>query len=115
MYRPTLLEVSTMFSDHVRKIDDAPAKTLLMIAAGLVIACQLVAMVLVADGQVEKAQLREATLASARAATAWCVENSRGFALRDCDRVPASISAAGVDTGNPTPQGIALVTFSDRY
>lgn len=104
-----------MFSDHLRKIDDASAKTLLMIAAGLVIVCQLVAIVLVADGQVEKAQLREATLASARAATAWCVENSRGFALRDCDRVPASISAAGADTGNPTPQGIALVTLSKRY
>ena len=105
-----------MFSDHLRKIDDASAKTLLMIAAGLVIVCQLVAIVLVADGQVEKAQLREATLASARAATAWCVANSRGFALRDCDRMPASISAqAGADTGNPTPQGIALVTLSKRY
>ena len=105
-----------MFSEHLRKVDDAPAKTLLLIVAGLVIVCQLAAMVLVADGQVEKAQLREATLASARAATALCVSNSRGFALRDCDRLPPSASAqAGVNAGNTSPQGNALATLSNRY
>lgn len=105
-----------MFSDHLRKIDEAPAKTLLLIAAGLVIVCQLVAMVLVADGQVEKAQLREASHASARAATAWCVQSNRGAALRDCDiSTPSTSKEAGTDLGNPTPQGITLVTLSNRY
>lgn len=105
-----------MFSDHLRKIDEAPAKTLLLIAAGLVIVCQLVAMVMVASGQVEKAQLREASHASIRAATAWCIQSSSGAALRDCNSSTALISnQAGADLGNPTPQGITLVTLSNRY
>jgi hypothetical protein len=105
-----------MFSDHLPIIDEAPTKTLLVIAAGLVIVCQLVAMVLVADGQVEKAQLREASHASARAATAWCIESSRGAALRDCDRTPESNSALTVaDPANLAPQGVTLVTQANRY
>ncbi len=105
-----------MFSDHLSIIDEAPTKTLLVIAAGLVIVCQLVAMVMVADGQVEKAQLREANHASARAATAWCIESSRGVELRDCDRTPESSSALTLaDQGTPRPQGITLVKQAYRY
>ena len=105
-----------MFSDHLRKFDDAPAKTLWLVAAGLVIVCQLVAMVMVPDAQVEKAQLRQASQASARAATAWCVQSSHGAALRECDRMPASDSAwASADLGNPAPQGLTLVTLGNRY
>ena len=105
-----------MFSDHLRKIDEAPAKTLMLIAAGLVMVCQLVAMVIVANGQVEKAQLREASHASVRAATAWCIQSSGGAALRNCDQALPSLSAqAGADLGNPTPQGLTLVTLSNRY
>ena len=81
-----------MFSDHLRKFDEAPAKTLLLIAAGLVIVCQLVAMIMLAGGQVEKAQLREASQAGARAATASCIESSQGAALRECDRSTGSFS-----------------------
>ena len=81
-----------MFSDHLRAINDAPAKPLLLIAAGLVIACQLAAMVVVADGQVEKAQLREASQASARAAIAWCVESTRGADLKECEGAPSLLS-----------------------
>jgi hypothetical protein len=104
-----------MFSDHLRKIDDAPTKTLLLVAAGLVIFCQLVAMVMVADAQVEKAQLREASQASARAATAWCVESSQGAALRQCDRPSTSDNARVTDTsGNQTPQDVTLVTLGNR-
>ena len=105
-----------MFSDHLQKIDHASGKTMLLIAAGLVIVCQLVAMVLVSQGQVEKAQAREANQASARAATAWCVESSRGAALKDCERPsPSSSAQANVDLGNPAPQGLTLVTFNNRY
>lgn len=104
-----------MFSDHLRKTDDSPAKTLLLIGAGLLIVCQLVAMVWVADGQVEKANLRQASQASARAATAWCFESNKGAALKDCDRMSAPGSAqASADLGNPTPQGVTLVTLGNR-
>ena len=105
-----------MFSDHLQKIDHASGKTMLLIAAGLVIVCQLVAMVLVSQGQVEKAQAREANQASARAATAWCVESSRGAALKDCERPSMSSSASiGTELGSTTPQGPTLVTFNNRY
>ena len=105
-----------MFSDHLSIIEEPPTKILLAIAAGLVIVCQLVAMVMVADGQVEKAQLRDARQASARAATAWCIESNRGAALRDCDRTPESDNAlTASDHGNSSPQGITLVTLTHRY
>ena len=87
-----------------------------MIAAGLLIVCQLVAMTMVVGGQVEKAQLREASQASARAALAECIESSRGAAVRDCDRI--SISSADqtvADQGAPTQQGITRITFINRY
>ncbi len=72
-----------MFSDHLQKIDHASAKTLLLIAGGLVILCQLIAMMLVSQGQVERAQARDANRANQRIA-AWCVETSRGAELRTC-------------------------------
>lgn len=105
-----------MFSDHLRKIDRTTSRALIMTAAGLVIVCQLVAMVMVADGQVEKAQMREASQASARAATAWCIESSRGAALRDCDRMSASDNPRASDgSGHSAPQGVTLVTLGNRY
>ena len=63
-----------MFSDHMRKIDNAGGRTLLIIAAALVITCQLVAMAMVADGQVKKAELRETNLTLQRVAMARCME-----------------------------------------
>lgn len=73
-----------MFSDHLHKIDHASAKTLLLIAGGLVIFCQLVAMVLVSQGQVDRAQARETNRATQRTAIAWCMETSRGAELKAC-------------------------------
>ena len=73
-----------MFSDHLQKIDQAPRKTLLLVAAGLVIACQLVAMALVAGEQVQKAQMRGDSDASRQAAVTSCLEVSRGVAVKDC-------------------------------
>ena len=109
-----------MFSDHIPKIAaskfaESPVKAVLFIIAGVVIVCQLVAMVMLAGGQVEKANLRDASQASARAVTVWCLESSRGAALRDCDRSLSSFSAqAGADQGNISPQGINLVTLGNR-
>lgn len=73
-----------MFSDHLRKIDQAPNKTLLLVASGLVIVCQLVAMALVAGEQVQKAQMRGDSDASRQAVVASCVESSRGMAVKGC-------------------------------
>ncbi len=79
-----------MFSDHLPKIRNTPANPIVLMAVGVVIVAQLVALILLADGQVEKAQLREATQASARAATALCAHSARGAALNDCDRESAT-------------------------
>lgn len=76
-----------MFSDHLRKIDDAPHKTWLLVAAGLVMVCQLVAMALVAGEQVQKAQMRGDSQASRQVAVASCVETSRGVAVKDCFQI----------------------------
>ena len=79
-----------MFSDHLRKIDEAPHKTWLLVAAGLVMVCQLVAMALVAGEQVQKAQMRGDSQASRQVAVASCVETSRGIAIKDCFQIGSS-------------------------
>ena len=105
-----------MFSDHLSKIDRAPTKTLLMVAGGLVIICQLVAMAMVAGGQVEKAQLREANQASLMAATVWCLQSSRGAAVSECGRTSAIFTnSSGVEQPTLAPSGINLVPLGNRY
>ena len=113
---PTAPEEYTVFSDHLRVIDQAPAKTLLLIAAGLVIVCQLVAMVLVSSAQVEKAELREASYASARAASIGCMQISQGAALKDCNSTPAPLPLeVSAPQALSSRQGIALANSSNRY
>lgn len=73
-----------MFSDHLKKVDNAPQKTLFIVAACLVLACQLVAMVMVVDGQVRKAALRDAHDASERVAIAQCMQGRMGFVRQSC-------------------------------
>ncbi len=70
-----------MFSDHLQKIDKVPYKSLMVVAAGLVFLCQLLAMVLVVDHQVEKAQIRDARYGAVQMAIADCSENHSGPAL----------------------------------
>ncbi|MBK5204808.1 MAG: hypothetical protein JJD98_05170 [Polaromonas sp.] len=70
-----------MFSDHLQKIDKVSSKTLLGVAGGLVILCQLIAMALVVDGQVKNAQLRGA---SERIAMAQCRQSNMGGAWQSC-------------------------------
>lgn len=97
-----------MFSDHLQKIDHASGKTLLLIAAGLVIVCQLVAIMLVSQGQVEKAQARETNRANQRTAIAWCMETSRGADLRTCaPEQSAGYAAKAADS--------ASITAASRY
>ena len=105
-----------MFSDRLTKIVDSPAKTLMFITAGLGIVGQLVALVMLAHGQVEKAQLRDASQASARAVTASCVESNKGVALSDCGRgTTALTSEAGGNQGKAELQNPPLATLVNRY
>ena len=90
-----------MFSDHLQKIDHASGKTLLMTAGGLVIVCQLVAMILVSQGQVDKAKARETSRANQRIATAWCIETTRGAELRACAAQQSAAYAAQAADSTP--------------
>lgn len=104
-----------MFSDHLKTIDNLSGQRLFLFAAALVIVCQLVAMALVANGQVEKALVREAGQASAREATAWCVETNTGAGLRDCDRAGfTGNSQTALLTGSAAPKETALSALSHR-
>lgn len=87
-----------MFSDHLRKIDEMPYKTMLGVAAGLVILCQLAAMAFVADAQVAKARLRDEQRRAELVAIAHCMETSAGAARHNCIQ-----QARVVATGSPQP------------
>ncbi|MEO6018110.1 MAG: hypothetical protein ABIP46_12715 [Polaromonas sp.] len=78
-----------MFSDHLPKIEmpkiaNLSPKAWFAIAAGLVFLCQLVALGMVADGQVKKAQLREAQSGSERLAVARCIETNSAASRNSC-------------------------------
>lgn len=73
-----------MFSDSMQQPDEPSYKVWLGLAAGLVIVCQLVAMVLVVDGQVERAQSRSVQSASERSALAQCSQSSLGSERQNC-------------------------------
>ena len=104
-----------MFSDHLPKIGIIRTKPLVLIGAGVVIVAQLVALVLLADGQVEKAQLRQASQASARAAAALCAHSARGAALNDCDRESAAEqSDSTLNAANAAVKNQPYVTLIKR-
>jgi hypothetical protein len=73
-----------MFSDHLKKIDEMPYKTLLWVAAGLVFVCQLVAVGFVADAQVTKAKIRDYQRQAEMQAIAQCMDNAAGPARQSC-------------------------------
>jgi hypothetical protein len=73
-----------MFSDHIQQPVEPSYKVWLGVAAGLVVVCQLVAMALVVDGQVERAQSRGIQYASERSALAQCSQSSLGSERQDC-------------------------------
>jgi hypothetical protein len=97
-----------MFSDHLPKIDEVPNRTLFMVAAGLVILCQLVAMTLVVDGQVNMAQVRDALRVSERTAINRCMESSLGAARHSCIQQAKAPAPDG-----PSTQALADTEESD--
>jgi hypothetical protein len=88
---------AAMFSDHLPKIEEMPYRTLLLVAAGLVILCQLAAMAFVAESQVAKAKERDDQRRAELMAISQCMETSAGAARSQCiqqARVVATASAA---------------------
>jgi hypothetical protein len=73
-----------MFSDHLSKIDEVPSRMLFLVAAGLVVLCQLVAMVMVVNGQVSMAQVRDSSRVFERTAIKQCMESSLGATRHSC-------------------------------
>ena len=99
-----------MFSDHLKKVDEKPYKALFGVAAGLVFVCQLVALVLVVDGQVEKAHLRDAQYNSARMAVADCSDSHSGAARSQCiEQVNASLNPYSTSTPELEARAITQV------
>ena len=96
------------------------ANKMFLLAAGLVLVCLLIAMALVAGGQVRKAELRQLSQANFQSAFASCQLGRQGSALRDCARLASSstdvqdaeplVAADGIN-----PPGMSLVTLSNRY
>jgi hypothetical protein len=75
-----------MFSDHMQKFSRFPQTGLLIAAGGLVIVCQLVAMALVADRQVQRAGVRDLQRVAQQLAFADCIQRSTGPARHGCLR-----------------------------
>lgn len=93
-----------MLSDQFQKIERTSSRNLFLIAAGLVIACQLVAMAMVADGQVKKASLREAQISAQNVALASCFEASTRFDRGNCTR-QLQADSSSADTNTTTENG----------
>lgn len=73
-----------MSFESLKKIDDKPYKSMLGVAAVLVILCQLVAMGLVVSGQVKRAEARDSAHQSRRIAVAECNEASAVATRQSC-------------------------------
>jgi len=82
-----------MFSGYLKKVDDMHCKALLGVAAGLVFLCQLLAMALVVNAQVEKAHIRNAQYNAAQVALADCSNSYSGAARSQCiEQVNATLN-----------------------
>lgn len=87
-----------MFSSLVQKTGRSSPYAWIGFAACLVIACQFVAMVMVVDGQVHKAQLRTAHTAAQQLAVARCIQNNVGAVRQICRQQASGQDNAAVMT-----------------
>ena len=99
-----------MFSERVKKVDTMPFRVLLGVAAGLVFLCQLAALALVANGQVEKAHARDAYYTSAQTEMADCSKTYSGPARSQCvEQINADINPYSTYTPLPDAQANSSV------
>lgn len=109
-----------MFSDHLPKIDRVSGRSLFLMAGGLVIVCQLAAMVLVAGEQVKKAELRDAQHSQQRAAIAKCFEGTTRAARQECmlqarnESLGMTQIAASVNKPDSSPRELSSYTDFTR-
>ena len=108
-----------MFSDHLPKIDRVSGRSLFLVAGGLVIACQLGAMVLVAGEQVKKAEMRDSQQSVQRAAIAKCFEGNTRAARQECmlqarNQSLGNSMTASMTTADPSPREVASYTDFTR-
>lgn len=109
-----------MFSDHLPKIDRVSGRSLFLMAGGLVIVCQLAAMVLVAGEQVRKAELRDSQQSVQRAAIAKCFEGTTRAARQDCmlqarnQSMGGDQMTAGMTAPDSSPREVASYTDFTR-
>ena len=109
-----------MFSEQLKPVNKISGNKMLFLAAVLAFVFLLVAMVLVAGGQVQKAEDRQLSQANFQAAFAICLQSRQGPALGDC--VSLASSAADMKEAEPraASAGISaprmdLLTLSNRY
>lgn len=103
-----------MFSDHMQKPSRFPQTGLLMAAGGLVIVCQLVAMAMVADRQVQRAGVRDLQRATQQLALADCIQRSTGSTRHICIR-QSQLDSSGYELAVASPASEAGErTFSIR-
>lgn len=106
-----------MFSDHLQKLDRVSGRNLFLMAGGLVIACQLVAMVMVAGEQVKKAELRDSRMSSQRAAIAQCFEGNSHAEQQSCmlqarNAIPAGLQVANTGGLDPVREAASYTDFN---
>lgn len=99
-----------MFSDHLKKVDEMPSRALFGVAAGLVFLCQLAALVLVVNGQVEKSQVREAHFNSAQMEIADCSNTYSGATRSQCiEQVNAALNPYSTHNSGPEARAVTQV------
>lgn len=91
-----------MFSDHMQKSSRFPQTGLLMLAGGLVIVCQLVAMAMVADRQVQRAGVRDLQRVTQQLALADCIQRSTGSTRHICIR-QSQLDSSGYELAVASP------------
>ena len=98
-----------MLSQTLKKIDKVSNKTMFTVAACLVIVCQLVAMALVVNGQVERAESRDSAAGPERLAAARCNDVGVVAMRQNClQQAIGGLSAAErADQPNQGPAGVS--------
>ena len=103
-----------MFSDHLTKVTQVPYKALSLLGAGLVFIALLSAMVMVLQGQVQRAQVRNAQDSFEQNAIASCKQSKFGAVLDSC--VQDARSAADLGRTQNTQGTLAIMARqADRF